>query len=672
MIHSMFYFGVDYYPEHWPEERWPEDARLMAEAGFNVVRLAEFAWSKMEPRAGQFDFGWLDRAIDTLASRDIQIVLGTPTASPPPWLMTEHPDVFRVREDGRRLTYGNRREYCPRNPVYHDYTRRIVTQMAEHYAHHPAVIGWQIDNEFGDRCYCDICTQGFREWLKERYVSLDELNAKWGTVFWSHVYNDWSEIPVPLTTGHSPNPGLALDFYRFASDSYAAYQKLQIDILREQYSGHFITHNLMGFKYDRLNYFDLTRDLDFVSWDIYWRTQWNMQATTDPSWPAIGHDTMRGLKGQNYWVMEQQSGAGGWEEVGVAPRPGELRLWAYQSVAHGADGVVFFRWRTARFGIEEYWHGVLDHHGKPGRRYTEIKAMGGEINEIGDQIAGALIKPKVAMVLSYDSRFAFQIQGNNPRLSYPDHFQDWYRAFFTQQVAVDIVPPTADLSSYALVVAPALHVVPEEVAKNLESYVEQGGLLALTPRTGVKDEANAVVNQVLPGLLADLCGVEVEEYISMPTDLDNEIEFTLPNLASAPPVTASVWCDVLKSNGATVAARYTQDFYAGKPAITLNQYGAGQVVYVGTMGGAPLYVTLSGWLLNRAGVQPLLVAPVGVEVTERWQGDQRLLFVLNHTAVEREVTLDGRYIDLLAGSAVLEGTVPIAPRDVRVLLAQSD
>src|SRR5260221_5290238 len=206
----MFNFGVDYYPEQWPEDRWPEDTRLMAEAGFNVVRLAEFAWSKMEPRDGQFDFDWLDRAISVLAAQGMCMVLGTPTASPPPWMMRAHPDLFRVREDGVRVTYGNRRTYCPNNPIYREYSRRIVGCVAERYANHPAVIGWQIDNEFGDRCYCPVCTRAFQDWLCTRYQSLDVLNAKWGTIFWSHVYTDWSEIPVPLSTGSSPNPGLAL------------------------------------------------------------------------------------------------------------------------------------------------------------------------------------------------------------------------------------------------------------------------------------------------------------------------------------------------------------------------------------------------------------------------------------------------------------------------------
>jgi beta-galactosidase len=568
------------------------------------------------------------------------------------------------------VTFGNRREYCPNHPLYHEHTKRIVTQMAEHYADHPAVIGWQIDNEFGDRCYCSTCAEKFHDWLRNRYEDLDDLNQKWGTIFWSHIYNDWTEIPVPLTTGGSPNPGLALDFYRFCSDSYVAYQQMQIDILREKCPAHFITHNFMGFKYDRLNYFDLARNLDFVAWDIYPRMQWTMENGVDPSSNALNHDTMRGLKARNFWVMEQQAGPGGWEMLSVTPRPGELRLWAYQSIAHGADAIIFFRWRTARFGTEQYWHGLLDHDAHPGRRYEEIKRMGAEIREIGDEILGSQVRAAVAMMLSYDSRFAFQIQPNNPRFSYPEHFHQIYEAFYQQNTAMDVLAPGTDLSSYKLILAPALHLVTDAIAENLRAYVQAGGILVLTQRTGVKDESNTVVNQRLPGLLAEICGVEVEEYDSLSSRMQNSIEFAIPELAEAECAPVGVLCDILKPTGATVIARYTQDYYAGKPAITLNRFGAGRVIYIGAAGGQQLYAPLAKWLLNASGPQDTWVTPVGVEMAQRVQGDKSLRFILNHNDTPQTIHLERRYVNLL-DQRQLVGDVQLAPFDVLILAPAS-
>lgn len=663
----MFRFGVDYYPEQWPEERWPVDSAMMAEAGFNTVRLAEFAWASLEPEPGHYAFGWLDRAIELLASHGIDVLLGTPTATPPAWLMARHPDLFPVRADGRRTTYGNRRHYCPNHPAYHEHTRRIVTVMAQRYAGHPAVIGWQIDNEFGERCFCDLCRGAFQRWLRHRYGSLERLNAAWGTSFWSHTYRDWGEIPAPLTTARSHNPGLALDFARFASDSYVAYQRLQVDLLRELCPRQLITHNLMGFNYDQLDYFALARDLDVVSWDNYPRTQWTMGDGLDPHAAALAADTMRGLKGRNVWVMEQQAGSGGWELVSVTPRPGELRLWAYQTIAHGADAVIFFRWRTARFGTEQYWHGVLDHHGQPGRRHGEIRQMGNEIRRVGELIYGATVRARVAMVLSYDSRWALDIQPNNPALSYPGTFRAIYAALANQHVAVDVVAPGADLEPYSLVIAPLLHVVTPAAADSLDRFVKAGGTLLVTCRSGVKDEANAVVDSRLPGLLADLCGVEVEEYDSLAPGSSNAVEFVAPALVHAPPAPTFAWSDLLEPRGAEVIARYRDDFYAGRPAITLHRSGQGHAVYIGAIGGRELYHTLTPWLLELASVRRILAAPPTVEVAERWQGDRQLLFLLNHGAQAEEIHLERAYTDLLSGQPLPAGATTVEARGVMLL-----
>ncbi|MGA9349404.1 MAG: beta-galactosidase [Anaerolineae bacterium] len=663
----MFRFGVDYYPEHWPQERWTTDARLMQEAGINTVRLAEFAWSYLEPRPDHFDFDWLDQALDILQAHGIQAILGTPTASPAPWVMALYPDAYRVSEYGLRQTYGNRREYCPTHPGYRERSRIITRAMAEHYADHPAVIGWQTDNELSGYCFCAICRADFQIWLREKYGSLDALNDAWGTAFWSHVYTEWSQIPMPLQTGGVPNPGLDLDYRRFMSDAHVRFQQEQVDILRQVCPNHFVTHNFMGFGFDQINYFDLARPLDFVAWDNYPRGFWNMQAHVAPSPIALSCDTMRGLKHQNVWVMEQQSGPSGWQTVGMTPRPGEIRLWTYQAIAHGADAIVYFRWRTARFGTEQYWHGVLDHDGQPRRRYGEIQAIGAELGRVGEEILGTESRAQVAMLLSYDTRFAFHVQPNHDGFKYPELFGSYYAALHRRNVGVDIVPPTADLSGYHLVLAPALHVLSRDAADNLRRYVENGGILLTTARSGVKDEANAVVNMSLPGLLAEVCGVEVDEYDALPADASVSLELELPGLdAEAPAAHARLWCDLLTPTTAQTVARYGGEYYAGRAAITRNRFGQGQAVYVGTLGDEALHDAVVGWLVDAAAVSPALTTPGGVEAVERWKDRQRLLFLLNHADHACDVVLPQQMTDLLTGQ-VIERQVTLEPKAVMIL-----
>jgi len=664
----MFRFGVDYYPEHWPAERWPEDARLMAEAGINVVRLAEFAWSFLEPEPGCFDFEWLDRAIAILHEQGIQVILGTPTASAPPWVMGMFPDSYKVNEHGHRLTYGNRCEFCPTHAGYRERGRMVTRAMADHYADHPAVLGWQIDNELNGRCYCPACQTSFQNWLRGRYSTLDKLNAAWGTAFWSHIYTEWSQVPVPLETGGVPNPGLDLDFRRFMSDTFGCFQQEQVDILRQLCPKHFITHNFMGFGFDQINYYDLAKPLDFVSWDNYPRTGWHLAKEADPAYLALGHDTTRGFKGKPFWVMEEQSGSGGWKTVGITPRPGEMRLWTYQAIAHGADAIVYFRWRTARFGTEQYWHGVLYHHGQPGRRYDELKSIGSELKRAGEHFLASENRNQVAMIHSYDTRWAFQGQPNHADFNYGALFRSYYRALHSHNIGVDIVSPAADLSRYRLVIAPALYVLPEEAAGRLRDFVQNGGMLITTARSGVKDEANAVVDRYLPGLLSDVCGVEVDEYDVQPGDSAVRLELKLPDRG---PLTSQsrLWFDVLRTTTAQPIGTYQAEYYSGSPAITLNHFGQGRAMYVGTLGDDTLHDTLLDWALESLNIRSVLAAPSGVEVTERWQGDQCLLFVLNHTDEIREIPISQPYTDLLSGTTV-KGTVKMSPYDVFVLQEQ--
>ncbi|MBN2047301.1 MAG: beta-galactosidase [Anaerolineaceae bacterium] len=659
-------FGADYYPEYWGEERWAIDARMMADAGFNVVRICEFAWTRLEPQAGVFTFDWLDRVIAVLAQHGIDVVLGTPTASPPPWLMNSDSTMFAVLADGRRLTYGGRCEYCPNHEGYHAATERIVRAMAARYGHHPNVIGWQIDNEFGDPCYCPVCQRAFQDWLKVKYGTLERLNQCWGTDFWSHVYQAWDEIPVPFNTIHLHNPGLSLDFKRFASDSYIRYQQLQIDILREHCRpGQRITHNLMGFSYEQLDYYRFTEALDFVAWDNYVRGFWDMRREVDPSVSALGHDTMRGMKQQPFWVMEQQAGPTGGSMIGVTPRPGELRLWAYQAAARGADGIVFFRWRTCRNGAEEYWHGVLDHHGEPTRRYAELAQMGQELKRFGGALLDSMPVSKVAVLQSYDTRFAFQTQPINEQFSYKQHVQDVYRAFHQRNVGVDVIRETASLEGYQLVVLPAFYLLREDTAGRLAAFAEQGGVVLITGRSGVKDEYNGVVNQRLPGYLRKLCGARVEEYDSMAPDMRNQLRFAHPDLADAPPVEIRLWEELIVPEGAEVVAHYAEDYLAGEAAITINSVGKGKVIYAGVLGDTALYAAMMDWLLGLAGLQTQ-DAPEGVEITERSQDGKTFRFILNHNDEPCEILIEEPQWDLIREFLIC-GVIELAPKGVLIL-----
>lgn len=665
----MFHFGVDYYPEHWPESRWETDAQMMKAAGINVVRLAEFAWALLEPADGLFDFAWLDRAMAVLGRYDIKVILGTPSATPPPWLWQLLPDSVLVDENGVTREYGSRREYSPTHAGYRFHAVRIARQMAAHFHANPQVIGWQIDNEFGDRCYAPGTRIAFQEWLKARYGSLDALNECWGTRFWSHVYTNWTQIPLPVKRVHAQhNPSLHLDYDRFMSDVYVEFQQLQIDALREYCPPEqFITHNFMGFGYPRINYFDLAKSLDVVAWDNYPRGFWVTTPNIDPIPLALSHATMRGLKKKNFMVMEQQSGQGSWDILPPMTRPGEIALWAYQAIAHGADSIVFFRWRTCRFGAEQYWHGILDHDGVGRRRYAEVQAMGQQIARIGDLIAGSTVRARTALMLSYDSRFAFQIQQNNPAFSYDRHLTDYFAVIHAQNISVDVVSSTDSLEGYDLAIVAALYITEVETVERLTAFVERGGTLIVTSRSGVKDHTNIVVDSVLPGLLAPLCGVEVQEYDSLLVGEQRAIRFMGDSLQGE--ANAAIWCDILQPTTATIIAEYAEDFYAGQPAATLNRVGKGNVIYVGTFGDAALVQAMVKYALRLAAIEGTLTTPPLVEVSARWHGDRRLLFVLNHSNTVQHVPIEGAYTDLVSQQPQRD-TLTLATKQVMILASR--
>jgi beta-galactosidase len=657
--------GVAYYPEQWPEERWPVDARLMAEAGIRVVRMAEFSWSTLEPRRGALEFGWLDRAVSLMAAHGIEVVLGTPTAAPPGWLIAEHPDILPVDHEGRVFPFGHRRHYCPNNAAYNDESRRIVAALAEHYGDDERIVAWQIDNEFGERCYCPRCEAAFREWLKERYGSLDRLNASWGTAFWSQTYTSWDHIrvppagDVPLPEGFmraSPSPAHALDYFRFASDSFVRYQRLQFDEIRRR-SDLPITHNLRGFGFKELDYQKLAADLDFLAWDNY------PLLSGSGGWlePALNCDAIRGLKDVPFWVLEQQVGPLGWETIRT-PRRGQMRLHTYQMVAHGAEVVSYFRWRSARFGTEQHWYGVLDHDGRPNRRLRELGELTRELERFDSLLAGTVPAVQAAILYDYDARFALELQPTNPALAHLGALRAHYGALKRQGVQVDLVAPLADLSSYRLVAAPSLYVVDEDVATALRAYVESGGLLVLGPRTGFKDRANAVPERPLPAWLDELAGLEVSDIASFLDDRNVQVD-GVDGAAGE----FHGWFEELSLKGARPLYRYRDTDFAGSAAIAINEVGVGRVVYVGGVATEGTLDQLYASLAREAALDVFDV-PSAVEVVRLRKADSgaEVLFLLNYAGEERTISIPGEPVSHLDGT-LQAGALVLGPYGVALL-----
>lgn len=658
---GKFVYGVDYYPEHWDERLWEQDAKMMQAAGLNFVRLAEFAWVKMEPTEGRFDFAWLDRAIKILNAHGLKVVLGTPTASPPAWLMARYPDIAAMDENGVRYRYGSRRNYCIHNLNFLVATRRIVTAMAQHYNDHPAVLGWQIDNELGDPyCYDEVCRAAFQKWCRAKYKTLEALNKAWGTIFWGHTYTAWSQIPLPWNTlSKAHNPSLALDYHRFHSKATRDYLKLQVDILRKVAPGMAITHNAMGM-YDKVDYSDLHAPLDFVSWDNY-----PMFGEDYASYfgPGLAHDLMRGSKNnQNFMVMEQQGGLPGWMAFwGRQAAPGLFRVWSYQGVAHGAEGICYFRWRTSRYGTEQYWQGILDQDSHPNARYQVVSLMGKELGRLTELLRGSKVVSKVALLVSPDTRWAFHIQPLVKDFNYNRQLRLYYDAFRRAGISVDVVFPQSDFSSYKILVAPSLFVADKPLVEKLTGFAKQGGMLVLSYRSGVKDEHNVYTDLTLPGPFRELAGVAIHDYDPQ-TNQEQEIED-----ADGHRYPARVWFDVLDLTTAEVLAKYTKGYYAGKAAVTQNSFGKGSVVYMGTELSSPAaYSELVTYLAEGAGVPLGPMLPDGVEMAAREKEGTRIVFLLNYTEKARTVALDRAHKNALTGESE-PAEVQIPAYDVKVL-----
>ena len=620
--------GVCYFPEHWPASWWERDAHRMAEAGLRFVRIGEFAWSAIEPDPGTYDWSWLDRAVDVLGGAGLEIVLCTPTATPPKWLVDAHPDILQVDAQGRTRRFGSRRHYCANSPVYRRETQRIVAALADRYGRHEALSAWQTDNEYGChdtvRCYCSDCRDAFRSWLEDRYGSIEAVNEAWWTAFWSQTYREFREIDLPTMTVTEANPSHVLDFQRFSSDSFVAYNRLQVDQLRAR-SDAPICHNMM-LLFGDLDAHALSRDLDFVAWDNYplgMLEVSNLPDTEKSRFARIGHpdlvsfhhDLYRGAKGAPFWVMEQQPGSVNWAPSNPLPAPGAVRLWTHQAFAHGAEVVSYFRWRQAA-GAQEMLHAGLVY--PDGTTAPGLDEASSTARELPDSLREKPYaprtpaetfarRPSVALVFDYESLWATHIQPHAAEWNYWALQFDFYRAIRRLSIDVDIVPVSRDLHSYRLVVAPALHLVDEDRAARLEAYVSNGGHLVLGPRSGAKDMSGLARNPA-PGLLRGLTSAISYRSDALRPGLTGRTAGTLGAMEFG------TWADVLQPVDADVVATYEDPTYRPSAAVTQHMTGSGGCTWVGAWYHHDALTTLFDHLLTEAGLETRRL-PDGVRVS---------------------------------------------------------
>ncbi len=676
------YYGAAYYPEHWPEERWETDAQLMQAAGFSLVRMGEFAWTKMEPEEGRYDFGWLQRAIELLQRYGIRTVLGTPTAAPPKWLVDRHPDIYPIDFKGHLKGYGHRRYYCYNNHNLRHHVARLVEAMGRTFGRHPAVAGWQIDNELGCvdtvRCFCENCRRDFHTWLRARYADIDDLNEQWGTVFSNQTYRSFDDIILPT---YGPiqlhNPGLELDFRRFSSDSVLRFLDLQVESLRRHVDGQLITTNLMQ-SFTQIDYHRMAKNLDILGFDIY--------PITAPAYPpdhamsAFEYDMVRGA-GDNkpYWVLEMQSGAPGGDVIRKGPKPGELARWAWQAIAHGADALVFFRWRTCSFGLEEFWHGILDHDGRENRRYQEVRAFGQRLQKLRPLFCGTSLSASVALVYSYDNDWVFEIQPQIRGFKYREQVIRTYAALNHSNIPVEIVSMGADLSRFQLVILPNLIMPHPDFTVKLEAFVRSGGTVLLDFRAGAKLWNNRMDENGLPGAFRRLLGLRVVEYGVLNPDEQLPLTWHKPAMASPSSADGQLecgfgerWFEVLELEGAEVLASYASDYMAGTPAAAVHRFGDGVAYYLGTELSPALYAAFLRALCAELRIDPVLCRPVpGVEVIRRSNSTQDLFVVINHNGITATIELQTPQCCEETGETV-SAVLSLQPNEVRILSANRD
>ncbi len=669
----MKYLGCAYYPEYWGPKRFQADARLMAEAGINIARIGEFAWSRLEPEEGRFTLDWLHECLDTLGRHSIDVVMCTPTAAPPAWLTQAYPDVCLVRADGRRAEHGSRRHYCSTSETYRRHTARVITALASELRPHKNVVGWQLDNEFGPEagwCHCENCQSRFQAWLRERYGSLDALGQAWKTGFWSVDYSDWRQIRLG-DAAQSLYSSRNLDSKRFWSDMMIEYARFQTELLRRLHPGAFVSTNGMGPIFSPMDYYKLFAFLDVACDDLYFDI-----ATMDHN--VLAMNVFRNIKpGRRYWVTETGAGA---LDHNRPPQAEQFRAWAWSSLAHGGDAHFVFRWRTCLSGQEQELQGMLEHSGRPRHRYQAVKACFTEIEGLREELADLpLPEAPVALVQDYNVLWGYEASRVGADVNYPGLIGRLHREFYDRHVAVDVIPPERDLGGYRLVVLPSLMMIAADFAKRLTRFVREGGTVLAVGQIGLRDFADNYLDTPGPEHLRELLGVTIEGgmYLASHVGPDEALWVPAPSRRQvavglkgklerdgvAGPFTARTWvADLTLAGKGRALLTFEGEAYPRQPAVVETATGRGGALYAGTVNpDDALLSALADAALRRAGVERGPVTPRHVEVVTRG----RLTFAVNHTDQTVSVPL-GRTRKTVLGR-VRGGIAELGPYGVAVV-----
>ena len=646
--------GGDYNPEQWLDcpDILEKDLDMLTEAGCNVVTLGVFSWSTLEPEEGRFCFDWLENIINKLYERGISVILATPSGARPKWLADKYPEVLRVDSERKRALFGFRHNHCYTSPVYREKTAIINRKLAERFGNHPAVILWHISNEYGGECHCPLCQDAFRKWLKERYHTIEELNKRWCTTFWSHTYNSFDQIESPSPIGETQLHALNLDWKRFVSYQTTDFIKAEIHALREGGSKLPTTANLMYY-FNGLNYFELAKAIDVVSWDTY--PTWHKQEVIETAYDnGMCHDLMRSLKRKPFFQMESCPTSTNWQGISKLKKPGVLFAQSMQAIAHGGEGALYFQIRQSRGASEKFHGAVIDHYGGTDTRvFREVCHTGSALDKISE-LAGSNVKSAVALLYDWDSQWAMEdSQGpRNKGLHYKEALLKYYRGFRKLGLNVDLVDMTGDLTDYKILAAPMCYMFRNGFEEKVRKFVKNGGIFVATYWSGIVDDTDRCFLGGVPHGLMDVLGIRSMEIDGLYGWEKNSLIPVSDNLLGLDRTyTCKYLCDLVELRGAEAVMTYGDDFYAGYPALTVNAYGDGQAWYVAADAEKEFQVEFLRRIAEKAGISCGVEGeiPEGLEITTRENSEATYYIYQNWGSQTVEIPLPKGEIQTLYG-----------------------